>query len=183
MKDNLIIEELQKGNTKVFSLIYNFYPLIENYIINNNGSKDDAQDIFQNALLVFYQKVKSPDFELTAKLSTYLFAICKNSWLKVLRKKKDLAALDEDTHHIPIELEDQINEPAIIKAIQEKLKQLGDPCQSLIIFHEFHKMKWEKIAEKMNYATAHAARNQKYKCLIRLKKMIPEQLKNSLLNK
>jgi RNA polymerase sigma factor (sigma-70 family) len=183
MKDSLIINELRNGNTKVFSLIYNSYPLIENYILKNNGSKDDAKDIFQNALIVFYQKAKAPEFELTAKLSTYLFAICKNNWLKVLRKKKSTSELNEETHQISIEEQHQVNETRIINTIQEKLKELGDPCKSLIVFHEFHKMKWEIIAKKMNYATAHAARNQKYKCLLRLKKMIPEQLKNSLLNR
>ena len=60
MKDSLIIEELQKGNTKVFTLIYNSYPLIENYILNNSGSKEDAKDVFQNALLVFYQNFLPP---------------------------------------------------------------------------------------------------------------------------
>jgi RNA polymerase sigma factor (sigma-70 family) len=182
MKDSLIIDELKKGNTKVFSLIYNSYPLIENYILNNSGSKDDAKDIFQNTLLIFYQKVKEPDFELTSKLSTYLFAICKNAWLKTLRSRKTKEPLqdhiqltnDEETH--------QTNEDSIVEFIQEKLTAMGDPCQSLIIFHEFHKMKWEEIAKKMNYASAHAARNQKYKCLVRLKKMIPLQLKNALLN-
>jgi RNA polymerase sigma factor (sigma-70 family) len=182
MKDNLIIEELQKGNTKVFSLIYNSYPLIENYILNNSGSKEDAKDVFQNALLVFYQKVKSPDFELTAKLSTYLYSICKNTWLKTLRTRKGTSEIDESILHIIEEEEHKVNETGIVTYIQEKLSEMGDPCQSLIVFHEFHKMKWEAIAEKMNYATAHAARNQKYKCLVRLRKMIPVQLKNALLN-
>ena len=103
--------------------------------------------------------------------------------MKVLRNKKIASELSVENHQITNEEEHQVNESEIINIIQEKLKELGNPCKSLIIFHEFHKMKWDAIAQKMNYATAHAARNQKYKCLLRLKKMIPEQLKNSLLNR
>lgn len=184
MNDQLIIDELKKGNTKVFSLVYSIYPTIEGYIINNNGSKEDAKDIFQNALIVLYKKVKSPEFELTAKLSTYLFSICKNNWLKALRNKKKASTqeINNDVHQLSSENENSVNETGIIACIQEKLTELGDPCKSLIVMHEFHKIEWKIIAEKMNYATAHAARNQKYKCLLRLKKLIPEQLKNALLN-
>ena len=155
MKDSLIIDELKKGNTKVFSLVYNSYPLIENYILNNSGSEEDAKDIFQNTLIIFYQKVKAPEFKLTSKLSTYLFGICKNSWLKALRSRKSNEDLSEQTH-LTAEEEHQINESSIVELIQEKLTTMGDPCHSLIIYHEFHKMKWEDIAKKMNYATAHA---------------------------
>ncbi len=181
MSDQLIIDELRKGNTKAFSLVYNFYPLIENYILKNSGSKEEAKDIFQNALLVFYQNVKQPGFELTSKLSTYLFGICKNNWLKELRNKRNTIEINEETHQVETEEHQEVNEKRVIDYVQEKLRELGDPCKSLIIFHEFHRLKWEAIAKKMNYATAHAARNQKYKCLVRLKKMIPEQLKNALI--
>ena len=181
MSDQLILEELRKGNTKVFSLIYNFYPLIENYILSNNGSKEEAKDIFQESLVVFYQKVKTPNFEMTSKISTYVFGVCKNKWLKTLRKKKKTTELNEDTYQLAEEEKREINEDEIISYVQEKLNILGDPCKSLIIFHEFHRLKWAVIAEKMNYATAHTARNQKYKCLVRLKKLIPEQLKNALI--
>ena len=183
MKDSLIIEELKKGNTKVFALVYNSFPLIENYILTNNGSKDDAKDVFQNALLVFYQKVHLPEFKLTAKLSTYLFSICKNLWLNALRKKKKTSELGAETDQLSNEEDQTTHEEGIVQIIRDKLHEIGDPCRSLIVFHEFHKMKWDEIAQKMNYATSHAARNQKYKCLLRLKKMIPEQLKNSLLNR
>ena len=132
---------------------------------------------------MFYQKVHLPGFKLTAKLSTYLFSICKNIWLNALRREKTTSELDAGTDQLSNQEDHRTNEEGIVEMIQDKLHELGDPCRSLIVFHEFHKMRWDEIAEKMNYATSHAARNQKYKCLLRLKKMIPEQLKNALLNK
>ncbi len=61
------------------------YQFVERFVLKNNGNVDDAKDIFQDIMLALIEKIYADDFELTASLSTYIFAIGKNLWLKKLR--------------------------------------------------------------------------------------------------
>ena len=60
------------------------FPMILKLIINNNGTPDDAKDIYQEAIIVLYNKIKSGDFELTSKLKTFIYSVCRRLWLKRL---------------------------------------------------------------------------------------------------
>ena len=79
-QDEKIILELKKGNHKVFKLLYQYYPMISNMIKKNNGSEEDAKDVFQDAIIIFYKKCLEPQFKLTARISTFLYAIAQKKW-------------------------------------------------------------------------------------------------------
>lgn len=188
MKDEQILNFLRERNhTKAFRLLYDYFPLIQKYVVQNNGNNEDAKDLFQQALLVFYQKISEGKYDHTAKISTFLYAICRNNWNKKLTRGKE-------RHHIPLDekhdlgfddenLINEENQPtqSLKDFLSEKIKELGDPCQSILIFHEFYKLSMTNIAEKMGYKNENTVRQQKYKCLIRLRKLIPTDLKNAYL--
>ena len=75
-------------------------------------------------------------------------------------------------------------EPAISLKdyIKQKLLALGEPCFSILMMHSYQKLSMATISEKMGYANEHTTRQQKYKCLKRIRKMIPEEDKNNYLN-
>ena len=100
MNDGFIIKELKKGNTKVFTMVYQIYPMIEIHILKNNGSRADAQDTFHNALIVFHEKIQQPNFKLESKISTYIFGVCKNIWLKHLRNQSKKQTSPIKNHNI-----------------------------------------------------------------------------------
>src|SRR5690606_32505039 len=82
-------EGLRSGNTSAYEWVYKkYYPSISRFILQNNGNEGDAEDIFQESIVVLYQKVTTPDFQLTSALKTFLFSIAKNLWLKKLRDEK-----------------------------------------------------------------------------------------------
>ncbi len=86
LPDQNLLEELKTENSHAFELLYKFYfPTIAVYIQQNSGDAHDAEDIFQEAIVVLLQKVRDPNFVLTSSLKTYLYAIAKNLWLKRLR--------------------------------------------------------------------------------------------------
>ncbi len=183
MKDDLIIKQLKLGNQVVFKHLYNYYGMVENYILKNSGDREDAKDTFQNALIIFYKKAILPDFKLTSKISTYIFATAQNLWLKKLRdSKKKEVYLNEQS--IEVDAADEVEEPAISLRdyIKQKLIALGEPCISIIMMHSYQKLSMVAISEKMGYANEHTTRQQKYKCLQRIRKMIPEEDKNKYLN-
>lgn len=184
MKDQKLIYQLRKGNHKVFEELYEFFPMIENMILKNNGNKEIAKDIFQNTLIVFYKKTLDPKFKLTSGISTYLYAVAQNMWLKQLTKLR-LHRLNKESEELLPSLDPDIEEEAPTLPLKEylikKLNELGEPCLSIIMLHTYQKLSMKLITEKMGYANEHTTRQQKYKCLLRLKKIIPEVDKNSYL--
>ena len=176
--DQEIVNALREGQTKVFREVYAYYPMVQSYVLNNSGTEEDAKDLFQNALISLYKNVRKPDFKLTSKLSTYLYSICKNKWIKTLNRDRNRHSVGLDHAGYQSE-ETKSNEEDLSfeKRVLEYLQKLGNPCRSLILFHEYDQLPWEEIAENLGYSNAHTARQQKYKCLQRLRKMIPESLK------
>lgn len=77
-----------------------FSPRITFYILKKGGKKEDAQDVFQEALIVLMRKVKAPDFELKSSFYSFLFGICRNIWLQKIipeTKRKSLVETQETT--------------------------------------------------------------------------------------
>src|SRR6478672_709949 len=94
MKDNEIIESIRKGNReKPIRYLYKEFPMIRTNILASGGNKEIAEEVFNDALLLLIEKVSNPSFELSSKLSTYLFGIARFLWKNELRKlnrKQDL---------------------------------------------------------------------------------------------
>lgn len=95
--DDKLLDAFIKADSKVILYFYeNYLPAISKYICRNNGTHDDARDVFQDALLALFKQAKGSDFILTASLKTYIFSICRYQWLKKLRKNKKEESLVDD---------------------------------------------------------------------------------------
>ena len=83
-----IIDGILNGSSVVLDRLYQLYfPMVVKLVTRNNGTEDDAKDIFQEALMVLYDKIQRKDLTLSSSFKTYLYAVCKNLWLKSLYKK------------------------------------------------------------------------------------------------
>ena len=88
MSQSLIIELLRKGeHDEALDELYRNFPAFKNSFIKSGGNKLDAEDIFQDALLILIEKVTDRDFILTCNVNSYLFSICRNLTLEHFRKK------------------------------------------------------------------------------------------------
>ncbi|GAA3614865.1 sigma-70 family RNA polymerase sigma factor [Flavivirga amylovorans] len=173
MKDKEIIERLKNGDESGLKHLYRHQKMIKSWINKNNGNGEDAEDLFQNAILVFYKKVMSGDYEYKSKISTYLFSICQRQWLNELNRRKskeqtteDFMKFDKGVYEKP--MEDGSNEK-LIGYITEQLNKLGEPCKSLLEASIYLQVSMKDIASKYNYKNAHSARQQKLRCLQRLR--------------
>jgi RNA polymerase sigma factor (sigma-70 family) len=173
--EQALLKGLAGNDRKAIESIYRaHYSMIQTLIINNSGTSDDARDIFQEAIIVLYEKAKSGSFELHAQLKTYLYAVSRRLWLKKLAFNKrysgDLAnapesiATDED-----IELYDHRSKD--FELMEQALQHLGEPCKELLENYYIRKKNMSEIAKEFGYTNAENAKNQKYKCLMRLKKI------------
>ena len=82
------IKGLLTNDDKVLEAIYqNFAPRIQHHIVNTGGTIADAKDVFQDALMIIYQKAQLPDFTLTSQFYTFLYGICQFIWIRKKNKK------------------------------------------------------------------------------------------------
>jgi RNA polymerase sigma factor (sigma-70 family) len=146
---------------------------VSHFILSNSGSEADAQDTFQEAVLVFYEKVKEEGFSLSCKAGTYLYSVSRHLWLKKIRKASLLVGKISDPDQyidIPDDPADAMKEAGLQK-MESALALLGEPCKSLIEDFYLNNLSMNQITEKFGYTNADNAKTQKYKCMVRLKKL------------
>jgi len=87
-----IFNGILKGNEKVLKDFYERnFTVINSFIINNSGTEGDTEDIFQDALIILYQKLKSDSLVINCSIHTYFYGVCKNMWRTRLRKKSQIS--------------------------------------------------------------------------------------------
>ncbi len=179
--EKILLQELAKNNKKAAEEIYKgSYETIKSLIINNNGSSDDAKDVFQEAMIVLYEKVRLGNFELNCLIKTYLYAVSRRIWLKKLqhanRYSGDIGHV-ESTIMVDDDLEEHQRRDAEFTLMNEAIQRLGEPCKSLLEAFYLQKRPMQEIATSFGYTNAENAKTQKYKCLMRLKKIFFSQYK------
>jgi RNA polymerase sigma factor (sigma-70 family) len=173
--DELILGEIRKNNEVVLRELYKtHYPMIFNLICSNAGTEQEAKDVYQETIIAFYEKVQQPDFALTCKIKTFLYAVARRLWLKRLSEKKRFQGNVEegDTFFgIDGEMEEIEEREKEFKTMKESLESIGEPCRSILEDFYIKDLSMDQIRDKFGYTNADNAKNQKYKCLQRLKKI------------
>lgn len=166
MTDNEILDHLQHDKYSLaLKGLYNVLPSVKKYVRANNGTSDDADDIFQDALMVLYKKAHTPGFTLTADLKTYLLAIVKNCWNNEQRKSQKLPIEESNNDPADVHVDE---EPAMIVATNA-FRLLGEKCKELLIAFYYKKMSYGEIAMHFSFRDDKVAKNQKYRCLQKAK--------------
>lgn len=171
MKDHEILDRIKCGDETVLDFLYRkYFRMMAKMVLKNSGTEDDAKDVYQEALIVLWQKVQSKDFVLTSKISTFLYSICLNQWRKELDRRSRLSREEKDGVDFQNHEQDQ-NYDIVIACIEA----LGDPCKSILMYHYFDGLSMTDIAEKMNFANTDTAKTKKYKCKKRLDSLVRER--------
>jgi RNA polymerase sigma factor (sigma-70 family) len=173
--EQLLLKGLANNDSKAIETIYKEnFQVILSLIINNNGSSDDARDVFQEAMIALYEKAQSQSFVLTCRIQTYLYSVCRRLWLKRLQQNgRYLYDSDSVSETVAVEedLEEHERKNAEFAIMDRALSSLGEPCKSLLEAYYLQKKDMQEIAKEFRYTNADNAKNQKYKCLMRLKKL------------
>jgi RNA polymerase sigma factor (sigma-70 family) len=178
--EQLLLQGLAVNDKKATETIYKqHYNMVQAMIVNNNGSTDDAKDIFQEAMIVLYEKVTSGHFELNCQIKTYLYSVCRRLWLKRLMHQSKYTLTDDDHEHVAVEedMEEHEKRDTEFNMMEKAINSLGEPCKSLLDAYYMQKKSMQDIAASFGYTNADNAKNQKYKCLMRLKKLFFTQYK------
>ena len=164
------LEAIRNGDRNALKQIYKeFLPRISRLITNNGGSKEDAKDVFQDAIMVLYEKAKSPDFTLTSNFYTLLHGVCRNIWGNRLKKKSrtEVTLPEDDKYNLSEGIEQAIYAEEENKLFWSAFKQLGEECQKLMQLF-FEKVKMQKITEILGYSSLGYTKKRKFQCKERL---------------
>ena len=175
MRDAEILERIERGDEKALEFLYKkHFRMMTRLVVSNNGTPDEAKDIYQEALVVFWQKAINGNLTLTSKISTYLYSICLNLWRKELDRKSRLTNEEKDgVEYLDDEREERV------RIIRECIDELGDPCRRILSYYYFDGLSMNDIAEKMNFANTDTAKTKKYKCKKRLDELVKRKYKAS----
>lgn len=168
-----------KYDFKFDQLYTDNFQKILTYVQKNSGVKADAEDLFQDALIVLIKKLSDEKFVLSVSINTYLYAICKNLWLKKLRGKHTTYSIEEiQSTDFLIEFNDSQEDSLFsINKLNTYLNKITSHCNKLLNDIYFRAKSIFEIQLNYGYSSKRNAQNQKYKCLEQLRrvKMIEEK--------
>lgn len=163
--DHLVLKALYQDN----------YPGVEKFVLANNGSADEARDVFQEAFLACWRNIQMDRFvpESGNALSGYLYRIARNKWMDHLRSGRYLKTVPLVEEQVEQAEEEEVEpqQAAYLKAVRENFTRLGQNCQDVLTRFYFKKESMSEIAQAYDWTDA-TARNTKYRCLQKLKEFL-----------
>ena len=175
--DEEFVAAIRRGDDRALAHLYRLHlPMVLHYVQQNSGTDDEAKDVYQEGIMVFYEKVRDGSLELSCQIKTYLYAVCRRLWLKRLTEKTRFGGrLDDHEPFLETGAEADLLEAETrdqrFATMSAALEQLGEPCRSLLEGFYLLDKSMQQLTTEFGYTNADNAKNQKYKCLVRLKKL------------
>src|SRR5690625_2427891 len=173
--DEELVEGLKKQDPVVIDYLYkNAGPMVYKLIVNSGGDQNDGEDIFQEGILAMYISVRTGKYKLSslARLTTYLVQSCKYEWLdqvKTAYVSKNVLEIDQELLSEIRDYEGDEKEERI-KMLHRCSQKLGESCKRILHLFYWEKKSYEAIAIEIGQ-TPPSAKNQKYRCMKKLKEL------------
>jgi RNA polymerase sigma factor (sigma-70 family) len=189
--DSELVDNLRTGkrmNESIKTLYRSHFDSLSWYVMNNSGSRQDAEDVFQEVVVSFIDLVKKDKFRGDSTVKTFLYSLNRHTWLNELKRRGRALAREEkfergqdrvelDSHH---QIADREGKEEIARLVGE----LGETCRKILLLFYYENLSMKEILEATDYENEQVVRNKKYKCLKQLEQMIMEKptLKETLKN-
>jgi len=185
MEEARTIAKIKNGNKQELEKVYIMYRtvFIKWMVSQYKLSLDEAADIYQQTILVLYENIINEKLiSLKSSMKTYLFSIGKNKAYEWNRKQRKYSGMP--VQDLPANEEDQTQEAytnQLLNISQKSLKILGNPCKTLLELYYFHRRNMQEIADQMGYKNENSTKNQKYKCLNKLREIFKAEIQKEKL--
>lgn len=189
--DQELVDNLRAGKRmdETIKAIYRgHFDSLSWYVMNNSGSRQDAEDVFQEVVVNFIDLVQKDKFRGESTVKTFLYSLNRHTWLNELKRRGRALAREEkfekgqertepDSHH---QLADREGKAEVLRLVGE----LGETCKKILLLFYYENMPMKEILAVTDYDNEQVVRNKKYKCLKQLEQMILEKpsLKETLKN-
>lgn len=177
--DEAILEGLRLRSDYIINFIYKeYFPLIKFLVTENGGMSEDAEDIFQDGIIILYNKISLNQLILSSSFKTYMYSVCRNLWLQKLSKRKAIFDKLTDVEgfiDLPNDIlqETSAAEIEMHRIIQIHFLSLPEDCQKVLKLF-IKNIPLREIAGIMGFKTENYAKTRKYLCKQELKKRIAD---------
>jgi RNA polymerase sigma factor (sigma-70 family) len=152
--DEMLINGLYSKQNEWVRILYDkARPIIIRYALNNDSSVDEAEDLVQNTVMIVYEQILLGKLFLTSSMTTYIYGIAKNLWLKELRKKRHLVVLPLHEANFEHDTQDELTENRL-NQLQKAIEELDDKCKEILKNRYWHNKKFEEISQIYNATVA-----------------------------
>lgn len=171
LNDEQLVSAIQRGDQNALLQLYrDNFMVVRNHILKNNGKMEDVEDILQDATIVVWEKIRNNALQLNAKLSTFVFAIAKNLWLKRLAKMgRQVQMNDMHTENLT-DFSDSLDSRDL-NIVKKMMELLGDKCQKILTLFYFDGLDMNSIADELEYSNADTAKAKKHQCFKQLQEL------------
>ena len=183
MKQQEIIEKIRQGGQAQLGILYEEYrsEFLRWVGKEYHLSEEDSKDLYQVAILIFYDNVRMGKLDqLLSSIKTYLYGIGKNLAQEHFRKLSRSNPIEKEKwifENLAEEASyDEETDQRTTSAVKIAMDKLGQPCQRLIELFYYERKSMEEIAGLLNYKNTESAKNQKCKCMARLRKLVEEEI-------
>lgn len=176
--DELLLESIRSGTRldEALKTIYrDYFKILAPFVTNNNGSFEDAEDVFQETIISFITIVRNGKFRGQSSVKTFLYSINRNTWLNRLKKKKKTTRREMlYTASMPVmEFREElaVQREQVRAQVTELLEKLGLVCQKILVQYYYDDLPVRQITANLGM-NPQVVKNKKCKCQKELTDMI-----------
>jgi len=177
-KQKLLLDDIYNGSgNKALEYLYEHtLSKVRKYVMKNSGLREEADDIFQDAVIVFFQQVKEKRFDPQIHIEAYVYTVARNLWIDRARREKRMLRYDyvgqfeHKTDH-----SDQLGmliEKEKTNAMRAVFEMLDEKCQKILHYYLFEKRSMREISQLMGYSSEDVAKTNHYRCKQYLSKLV-----------
>ena len=177
--DLKIVASIDKGdNSAALKLLYGT-PLkkVQSYVLKNNGSRDDANDVFQDAVIALFNSIKKGKYDKNKDIDGFLYTVARNLWIDKIRKDKKREVTDFTESYDHTDYSDQLKHMVSqekLSAFQTVFNMQTERCKELLHYAIYEKLSMKVISEKLGMNNENVAKATHYRCKQALAKIIHE---------
>ena len=145
------------------------FPIVATFVSKKGGNLEDAKEVFQESIVIYYEKLRSDSFAPTQSDEAYLVGIAKKRWLKTCNNLKHHKQLDQ------IDVKEQKEAELLTGKLMEHLKRTGQKCMDLLQAFYYEKVTMKELASRFGYRSERSATVQKYKCIEKIREEVKQK--------
>ncbi len=173
--DAALVKRLARGDDDVLAVLFETnIRMISRYVLNNRGTEADAKELLQDALVILWEKVNKGEFDLQSKLSTYLYAVVKNKWLRELERRKRYTGI-ENLKNNPAPERDaavQLQADELAEIVRRCMDRLQPLCRRILTMFYYEERSMKEIKEATGLANENVVKSKKYQCKKELERLV-----------
>ncbi len=180
VREKKVVEDIRSGSQsteKALRIIYKeYFPVIQQMILQKGGDETEAKDIFQESIVALYQLIRKEQYRSDASLKTVLYAISRNLWhdrIRKLKKTEDLSSYSETKGEEAVFFD--FEEYSKQRVIRKLIDKLSADCTKIILLFYYEKWSMEMIKKEMGLSNVKVTKNKKYRCMKHLIKLFNDE--------